>query len=336
MKSRLVLFSLITVLLATGVILPLRVGASTADSILVNIVPENPAPNENININLSSYANNLDSVLITWSLNGKNASSRIGKKSFSLTAPSAGGETTVIAKIVLPDGEIEKRIIIRPAVMVLLWQANDSYVPPFYKGKALPTPDSEIKVVALPEILDSALGAKERLRRYLDPKNMVYAWRQDYANDQGSSGYGKNFFTYINDYLENSNNISVTATTVDQKYSSEANIDIKTANPKILFYKNDTSLGTIWDQALFNGHKISGDEIIEATPYFISPKDIRIPILTWNWSINDSLINISNYRKNLIPLQTQAGVSGTAKIKLEIENKYKIFANISKEINVEF
>ncbi len=316
--------------------LSIKVWAATSDSILVNIVPENPAPNENVNISLNSYSSNLDSVLITWFLNGTNVFSGIGKKSFLLTAPSAGGETTVIAKIGLPDGEIEKRIIIRPAVMVLLWQANDSYVPPFYKGKALPTPDSEIKVVALPEILDSALGAKERLRRYLDPKNMVYAWRQDYANDQGSSGYGKNFFTYINDYLENSNNISVTATTVDQKYSSEANIEIRTANPKILFYKNDASLGTLWEQALSDGHKISGDEIIEAAPYFISPKDIRIPILTWNWSINDSLINISNYRKNLIPLQTQAGVSGTAKIKLEIENKYKIFANTSKEINVEF
>jgi len=33
--------------------------------------------------------------------------------------------------------------------MVLLWQADDSYVPPFYEGKALPSPNSEIKVVAM-------------------------------------------------------------------------------------------------------------------------------------------------------------------------------------------
>ena len=41
--------------------------------------------------------------------------------------------------------------------MVLLWQANDSYVPPFYKGKALPGADTKIKIVAMPEIRSGSL-----------------------------------------------------------------------------------------------------------------------------------------------------------------------------------
>ena len=107
--------------------------------------------------------------------------------------------------------------------------------------------------------------------------------------------------------------------------------------PKILFYKNDANLGTIWEQALVDGHKIQGDEILEAAPYFISPKDIRIPTLIWNWSINDNSVNIADYfRQNLIPLKTQNGVSGTSKIKLEVRNSNKVFENASKEINVEF
>jgi hypothetical protein len=311
-----------------GVLLPLKAKASSPDSISVDMVPENPAPGENTSITLSSYADNLDSVLITWSVSGKKASSGIGQKSFSTNAGAAGSATTVTAVIALPDGDIEKKIIISPNIMVLLWQADDSYVPPFYKGKAMPSPGSEIKVVALPEI-KSGSG-------FVDPQNMTYAWQLDYTNDQGGSGYGKNYFVYTNDYLENSNDVGVTASTIDQKYSSDANIDISSTQPKILFYKNDPNLGTIWEQALSDGHKILGDETLEAAPYFISPQDIRIPSLTWDWSINDTPVSVSGIRKNLMPVKVQPGVSGTSNIKLEVNNTDRIFETASGEINVNF
>ncbi|MEK7080820.1 MAG: hypothetical protein AAB902_00250 [Patescibacteria group bacterium] len=329
MKFRFLLLYLIATLILLGAVLPFSAKAALSSSISIDAMPPNPAPNENTSIILNSYENNLDTILITWSVNGKSILSGIGKKSFSTQAPTAGSETTVTATIVLPDGDIEKKIILRPAAMVLLWQANDSYVPPFYKGKALPSPDSNVKVVAMPEIKSGS--------QMVNPSNMVYAWTQDYTNSQEASGYGKNSFTYRSDYLENLNSISVVASTIDQKYSSEASINIGMTQPKIVFYKNDANLGTIWEQALSDGHRIQGDEVIEAAPYFISPKDIRIPTLTWNWSINDNSVNIVDYlRQNLIPLKVQAGVSGTSKIKLEVNNRDKIFVTASKEINVEF
>jgi hypothetical protein len=270
----------------------------------------------------------LDSVLITWTVNGRSVSSKIGMKSFSVVAPAAGAETRVVATVALPDGSIDKVITIRPTVMALLWQATDSYVPPFYKGKAMPTPDSEVKVVAMPEIKSGS--------QTVSSKNMVYTWKKDYTNDAGASGYGKNSYTYVNDYLEDSNNISVVATTTDQKYSSQASIDVRTYLPKILFYKNDLAFGTLWEKALANGHRIDGEEILEAAPYFISPGDIRIPSLIWSWSINDEYVAVDGVRKNILPLKAQAGASGTSKIKLEINNRYKIFANATGSLNLEF
>jgi hypothetical protein len=307
---------------------PFSAGAVSPSSILVKISPENPSPGQTVNISLSSYSSNLDSVGIKWSVNDKIMLSGTGKKSFSVVAPKAGEESSVVATISLPDGEINKRITIRPAVMAILWQANDSYVPPFYKGKALPTPDSEIKVVAIPEIKNGG--------GIVNPKNMVYAWKKDYTNIQDSSGYGKNYFLFSSDYLEDSTNISVTASTTDQQYTSAGSIDITTINPEIVFYKNDYNMGTLWDQALSYGHQIFGEEIIEAAPYFISPKEIRTPILTWDWSINDIFINNSEIRKNVLPLRAQSGSSGTSKIKLEINNNYKIFQTATGEINVTF
>ncbi|MFA6353976.1 MAG: hypothetical protein WCW93_03535 [Candidatus Paceibacterota bacterium] len=327
MRFKLLSF-LITAIIISGTLLPFKVTAVSSVGISVNIAPENPAPGEEVDITLKSYNYDLDSVLISWSVNGKNISSEIGKKSFSLNAPKAGEETSVIATVSLPDGATDTRITIRPSVMVLLYQAKDSYVPPFYKGKALPSPDSTIKVVALPEIKSGS--------SLLDPKNMTYTWKKDDTNNPNGSGYGKNSFTYVNDYLEDSNIVGVTATTIDQKYSSTANINIGTIKPKIVFYKNDTNLGTLWDQALFDGHKIISSEILVAAPYFISPGDIRIPLLTWDWFINNETVTPPIYRKNTMPLMVQTGTSGTSKIRLEINNIEKIFESATKEINVEF
>jgi uncharacterized protein (UPF0333 family) len=329
MKLKFLLLYLVIALIVSGVILPFKAKASSPSDISINMSPENPAPNENTTIALSSYTYDLNSVLISWSVNGKNTSSGIGQKSFSINAPSVlGAKTTVVATIALADGDLKETIIIKPSIMTLLWQANDSYVPPFYKGKALPSPQSEVKVVAMPEIKN---GSKT-----MDPTNLVYVWKQDYNNNQDGSGYGKNSFVYTNDYLDNSNNIDVTAGTTDQQFSSEASLDIGTYQPKILFYKNDVNMGTLWENILADGHKVTGDETIEAAPYFISPQDIRIPTLNWTWSINDNLVNILGFRNNLLPLKVQAGVSGTSKINLEINNNYKIFETASKEINVNF
>ena len=327
MKFRLSLLYLITVLIVFGSFV-LKVSAASSDSILVNIAPPNPAPNENTTITLSSYANNLDSVPISWSVNGKTVASGTGKKSFSVTAPAAGGETDVVATISLPDGAINTPITIKPSVMELLWQANDSYVPPFYRGKALPTAESEIKVVAMPEVRNGSSN--------VPPQNMTYAWQKDYTNNVDGSGYGKNFFTYISDYLDNSNNVSVTASTTDQKYSSDASLDIGMTQPKILFYKNDNNLGTIWEQTLADGHKIQGSEIVQVAPYFISPKELLNPTLVWGWFINDSSVSLTSFKKYLMPLQAQSGVSGTAKLRLDITSQDKIFETASQEMNVTF
>lgn len=303
--------------------------AVSPSSILVDVSPNNPSPNSNVNISLRSYAANLDSVQITWFVNNVNSLNGVGKKSFSVTTGASGSTTTVRVKILLPDGEIEKTIILKPSTMVLLWQANDSYVPPFYKGKALPASDSEIKVVAIPEIKTS-LGAST------SSKNMTYFWQKDYNNQPNDSGYGKNSFLYKNSFLEKNNTISVEAVTGDQKNQAEAQIEISPVKPDIVFYKQDTSMGISWEQALQNNHQINSSEIIAAVPYFISPKEIRRPELVWNWFINDQMVEIESVRKNIIPLKVEGGASGISRLRLEIENNFNIFQKASKEINIQF
>ena len=131
---------------------------------------------------------------------------------------------TIVAKIGLnAKSKTQVSMTIRPAEMALLWEATDSYVPPFYKGKALPTADTFIKVVAMPEI-KTANGIVKH-------SNLVYSWEKDFTNVQSSSGYGKQSFVYKNDYLDNSNNVGVIASSTDQKYTSQGRINVTPVVP---------------------------------------------------------------------------------------------------------
>ncbi|MEX2052290.1 MAG: hypothetical protein WD991_01165 [Candidatus Paceibacterota bacterium] len=328
MRLKYLLSGLFVLFTVFGVAHSVSRAQTSQSSILVNIAPENPAPFENITVSLNSYSANLDPVLITWSVNGSKILSEIGKKSFSTKVGGAGTETTIVAVIYLPAGSIEKRVILRPSALTLLWQATDSYVPPFYKGKALPIADSEIKVVAMPEIRSGG--------SLVNPKNMTYTWKKDYSNEQSASGYGKNYFVYQNDYLESSNNVEVTAATIDQRYSSRGGTDVGTFLPRISFYRKDAKMGIIFNRELSANHRINGEEIVVAVPYFISPKQIQIPSLIFSWAINGSAVSAPIGTKNIIPLKTVEGVSGVSKLRLEIENRNKIFQTASKEINIEF
>ena len=302
--------------------------ASSPSDVSITVSPENPAPNQNTTITLTSYVDDLSGISISWSVNGKSSLSGIGQTSFSLTAPALGQTTTVVATLALSDGDLNETIKIKPSIMTLLWQADDSYVPPFYEGKALPSGESEVKVVAIPEI-KSGSGL-------VDPKTMLYSWNLDGTNDSNNSGYCKNYYTYVGDYLDASDSVDVIASTLDQQDSTEASIDVATTSPKIDFYKNDPILGTIWEQALTDGYTVTGNDIIQAAPYFISPQNIKVPFLTFTWSINNQEIPVPSYTKNMLPLAIQSGSSGASQISVEVDNSHSLVNTAQKEISVEF
>lgn len=305
------------------------VQANSHTSISVNTSPENPAPGETVTISVSSFAHNLDTVFISWFVNGVASGGGTGRKSFSVTAPNPGVEMVVTARIGLPDGVVEARASIRPSTMVLLWEATDSYVPPFYRGKALPTLGSRIKVVAMPEIKSG--------NSFLNPKGLTYEWRKDYSAELPASGYGKNWYSYVQDYLENASVVGVTATNTTGNLSSTGNIQVAAYAPEIVFYKKDKDYGTLWEKALGSGHRVAGEEMIVAAPYFISPKDIRRPELVWYWGINGARTIVEDLlRQNILPVAVEAGTTGTASISLRIENREKLFQDISNQFNVSF
>ncbi|HPS21484.1 MAG TPA: hypothetical protein PLO44_01605 [Candidatus Paceibacterota bacterium] len=293
-----------------------------SDDISLSINPKQPGPNETVYATLASYAVDLNKTLITWSTNGQDLVQGVGQKTFSFKTGASGAQTVLGVKIDATDGSsANKQITIAPATVDLLWEAVDSYVPPFYKGKALVPTESAVKVVAL-------LNSK-------NSNGAIYNWKLDDKAKTDSSGYGKNYYYFQKTYLDKTNSVRVSVTNILGNTVGTGKLDINNQSPKIVFYKKDPKLGTMWEQALKDYFQIKSEgELIVVEPYFISPKNLISSDLKLTWELNGSPVATPTTKKELgIKPESK---NGSSIIKVTVENIKSMFLNSSQEINVKF
>jgi len=308
---------------------PTVFGQIQETDITLSLTPKYPAPNQNVSATLVSQAIDLDKVLISWSLNGETLLGGIGKKDFQFNVGSLGTTVNLSVSIDTTEGtSLQKNISIRPTETDMLWEAPETYVPPFYKGKALPSSQSKIKVVALPSFVSSGEKIKEG--------NLSYIWKKDGKSQLAYSGWGKNQFIFRPSYLDPKTEIFVQVSDILGNLNSSGWIVLKTGNPKIVFYRRDPSFGTDWSQALTDGYSINPKgETVVAEPYFFSETEIDSPNLSFSWFLNGQKIETPN-PKNILSMRLEEDGSGTARIKTTIENVKALFQEASKEIMISF
>ena len=297
--------------------------------IVLSVSPQYPGPNQNVNATLGSYAIDLNKANISWSVNDEELSNGIGKKNFSFRTGPADSPTVLSVTIETIDGQnLSKSMTINPADVDMLWEAYDSYAPPFYKGKKLAGSQGTFKVVAIPNLVTA--GGKVNIN------NLSYLWAEDGTNKPNSSGWGKNYFIFQNSYLEKENNVEVKISDISGNANASGKITLRTTSPRIVFYRSDPMFGIKWGEALSSGFSISSKgETIVAEPYFFSPKNINSPELVFNWFLNGTKIQIPD-PKNVLSIKPEAGQEGNATIKLDIENTNTLFQSLSRQIDVSF
>ncbi|MDQ5954395.1 MAG: hypothetical protein QG583_323 [Patescibacteria group bacterium] len=297
--------------------------------IVLEISPENPIPNQNVTAKLSSYVTDVNKAYISWLVNGERSSGGVGKHTFSFDTKNLTN-IDLTAMIETIDGQnLVKNIKISPVNVDMLWEGYDSYVPPFYKGKAMVPSEGMFKVVAIPNI--------NTVNNTLNTNNFSYTWEKDGQGQSNSSGWGKNSFTFKNSYLERGNGINVKISNLSGDINTEGNLTLGTTKPKILFYEKDPILGTKLDTTLEEGEfKIKKEgSIIVAIPYFISPKKLNSKDLAFDWYINDQKTATEEPR-NQINLKTVTSQKGTANLKLIVNNTKALFTGVEKEMEIDF
>lgn len=292
--------------------------------ITVKTNPRNPQPYQDVTIELSSYATDLNKSIITWQSGSKILLSGIGKKSYSFKTGEAGSVSSFNVNIT-PIGSmnsINKSIDIYPSEIELTWEVVDGYTPPFYKGKSIPVKGSLIKIIAIPntKTIKSGNGS------------ISYTWRNDDSVVESASGYNKNSYTFKNSIFDKVNKIAVEASSVAGNYQAENTIDIPLYQPKLLFYSKSPTDGIIYSKALYKEATLDQDEVtLVAEPYFISLKNNENNI-SYSWKINNKDVQTPT-KKTEITLRPKSR-GGYANIKLSIENASELFQNISEQLKL--
>jgi hypothetical protein len=295
-------------------LLPLTIHAQSAgDSIAIDVLPPLPAPGETTTIVLSSFAVNLDGAKITWNINGAVKLSAFGAKKYSFSAGKVGVSTRVTITILLPTGEsVQKVVTVKPAEADLLWESADAYVPPFYKGRALPASESLIKIVAIPNIKNQNAS-------------LIYNWKKNYQVMQSDSGYGKNSFLFKASYLNKNEKVQVTISSPDGSYAATKELTITPYSPQIIFYKKNPLEGIAYNRALVGTFVMNEPETtLVAEPYYFSPKNKESSQLSYVWKLNGNTITIDKKKSELI-VRKGTATEGIAKIDLAIESIPKLF-----------
>jgi len=292
----------------------------TENNINVKVSPENPKPGDSVTLKLTSYAININKSMIVWQNNNQVLVSGYGKDTYTFTAGANGSMSVFNVKITLPDSSsvINKEIIIIPSDIDILWEANDSYTPPFYKGKAFPSQEGSIKVVAIPNSDSIKSGSGD----------VIYTWTRNDEAMQNVSGYNKNSFIFKNSVLKDIEKISVSVSTIDGKYNASDSLELEMSKPLIIFYEKSSTLGILYNNGTKSEMDLDGDNItIVAEPFFLSLRNSTEDAFNYYWEINDEEINTPSKKTEITVSPTSKG--GYAEISIEIESLSKLFQQVT-------
>lgn len=227
----------------------------------IDIMPKFPEPYQQVDIEAISYSVALDTRTVTWYVNNQEYQKGVGKKSISIRMGGPGSTTNVrISVDVGTSDPVVKSIELKPNVIDLLWEAIDSYVPPFYKGKALPAAEGAIRVTAIPSGSSTLNG-------------MVFTWLRNNEVSQSDSGFGRNSLSLRNTIFDTVSRVGVRVLSPDGRYQAEKSLSIARGEPFLRFgvYKP----GSMPRFATTNGFldAPSGNFELRVEPFFLSSRN---------------------------------------------------------------
>lgn len=292
--------------------------------IKTNIIvsPKNPSSNQNISLTLSSPVS-LNDAEITWSLDNKIVLKGVGEKILRFKTGPVGSNNKIGVVIKTQDGNIiYKDIEIRPADVDMLWEAY-TYTPPFYKGKALDSTNSIIKIVAIPHLVNSD-GAK------ISPQNLIYEWKIKDEVREDLSGLGKNTYTFQTDIIPTKETIEVGVKSVDGLSSASGQITLTSSNPKIVVFENNPLLGILFNSVIKNKPLPSNETMLSAFPFFFSTK--KSSGVDYTWRINEKIID----SKDSSVVFVKPTESGSSKISVQVKGIQSPFQKSGEGFYVSF
>ncbi len=280
-------------------------------TLIANINPKYPKPGEVVNIKLSSYGYSLENSKISWFVNQKLQLEGSAKKEHVVTMGPNGSQTTVTILVENSAGkQIVKNLTFNPADVDLIWEA-DTYVPDDYKGAALPSLGSKVRVTAIPNLKETGFN--------IPANELIFTWTKDYKILPNQSGRGRDSFSF--DLDQPNTQIDILIQSPNFKIEAYNRVVVVAHKPELILYPIKPLLGRILE-AFSSSFTISPDiSGLQIEPYFIPKNLISQGLIRYDWSTsNQTVVSSSKNSINLDQLNNQEKSSLSVKLYSRLEN----------------
>lgn len=278
--------------------------------LIVTTNPTYPAPGQTVVVTVSSPIADLADSVIRWSVGESPLAEALGATSITTTAGALGSEKKIRVTADTGGGVVSTNVSIVPTEVDLLYDAN-SYVPPFYEGRALPSPASQLRLHAVPRLVRPGGAA-------VAAGDLIYTWKRNGATLANLSGKGRVTAVMPAPSLFGADTISVDVATADRSLAGGASMRIPSVEPLLVFYEDNPLFGLRFRNAL-HAAPASGELTIAAVPYFALAAGTNDPRLEYAWRINGRTISPDTARPDEVTLSSGDG-SGAARVELTVTN----------------
>ncbi len=288
-------------------------------------MPEFPKELQSTTISIESFSTDLQRSKIVWKENGIVVAQETGLQSRTFNAPKSGISKTISVTVTTISGiQITKEYILAPQAVDILWEAPDTYVPPFYKGKALAGEQAIVRVVAIPNFTSRGIA--------LDRTQTIYNWSVGGRRSEQGSGFNKSSFTFKFNPLKNSEIIRITAGTLSGASQTEETLLLRPTQTEVLFYEASPLLGTLYERVFAKGLRLITNEItLVAEPYYFSGAGTNRST-TYSWTVAGVPVS-PGYDQSRLTLRNP-GQDGQADVQVAVKHIEKTLQKAVKVLTI--
>lgn len=290
-------------------------------SIQIDVSPAHPEPGQSLYLEARSSAYTLSETTLAWTVDGAPLREGKGETSIRLAAGPIGSETDVVVRVTATDGTMAYgQAVIIPAEVDLLYDA-DSYVPPFFRGRALPSEGTMVRLEAVPHLFFRGTEVAQ--------KDLTYTWYRNGGRIANVSGRGRYAVSIPAPVLFSTDTVSVEVTSDDGLLSGGASVRIPSADPVLDLYEDNPLFGVMYHRAFpAEGSVPDTQATFTAIPYFADALNLVDKSLQWSWSVNGQSLATDDKRPSELTLDAQNS-DGIAQVKLDILNTANYFFRAS-------
>jgi len=284
--------------------------------------PKYPKPNSTVKLTLNDYTVGSVGEDIYWYINGILAPEFTNERIISLIT-SGLGEATIIEVHYVQNGiVVQKNTHVIKPVQVDIIIESATYVPEFYKGRALPSTESKIRAIAVVN----------------DGKNtplQEYSYRWTFGQNVLFSGVVKSRFAVdVTMSAFSGNSISVVVYDSSGNAVGESRLQIQISNPKLYLYSYSPLRGFI-EKAESNLNARVGENLqLYAEPYFLSSQVLSNSNVTISAKYGGITIP-SGPLKNVFTIQN-SGTPERKQIVVEILSKQRLYQFVEGSLLIDF